>query len=69
MHPCPNCGYCPCCGRVARPLFIEWSYYPQYPWWPVPSGQLTSGHPTGVYTYRFIHGLDGNAVTITAGSN
>ena len=28
QHVCPNCGYCPCCGRrqEARP------YDPWYPW-------------------------------------
>lgn len=31
--PCPNCGYCPTCGR-SRPVTVRpWPYiYPQYPW-------------------------------------
>lgn len=30
-HPCPNCGYCPCCGRAnsaPRPLFVPVPVYP-----------------------------------------
>lgn len=25
--PCPNCGYCPHCGRSG------YGFVPQYPWW------------------------------------
>lgn len=30
-HPCPNCGYCPHCGRGGR----EFSY-PPHPIYPIP---------------------------------
>jgi hypothetical protein len=28
---CPNCGYCPCCGRPYRNY--NYPYYPAYPYW------------------------------------
>ena len=30
-HICPNCGYCPCCGRP----YGNWNFphYPTYPYW------------------------------------
>jgi hypothetical protein len=31
QQPCPNCGYCPCCGR-GRYGFVPYQpYYPPYP--------------------------------------
>ena len=29
-HCCPNCGYCPCCGR---PYYNQWYPYQPYPWY------------------------------------
>lgn len=34
QHPCPSCGYCPCCGRRnAQPWGypVPQPYYPTYP--------------------------------------
>lgn len=41
-HRCPNCGYCPCCGRGARPYVrpLEW-VVPQ--WTVVPPCYTTVG--------------------------
>ena len=32
---CPNCGYCPHCGRSAQPYYPQ-PYYPVTPWWQAP---------------------------------
>lgn len=45
QHMCPNCGYCPCCGRAnARPYFAPYPYWPYWGqvWWGVPY-QVTCG--------------------------
>jgi len=39
-HPCPSCGYCPCCGRGGArvaPVFVP--YFP----WTTTGGGLTVG--------------------------
>jgi len=35
---CPNCGYCPHCGRSNNPYPYTYPYYPSYPneWWQTP---------------------------------
>lgn len=33
QHVCPNCGYCPCCGRINNPVV---PYYPPWPEYPQP---------------------------------
>ena len=35
QHSCPNCGYCPHCGRsnVQPWPMTPWPSYPSYPWW------------------------------------
>lgn len=65
---CPNCGYCPHCGRSAQP----YRTYPQYPvtWYqgpiwiapiysgyPQPSVTLTTG---GTYAYSNTTSVKGN---------
>ena len=52
-HVCPNCGYCPCCGRKnpTVPYYPPWPGYPEpyigdYPIWPnypLPQIWCTSG--------------------------
>lgn len=32
--PCPNCGYCPCCGRP-RGNYPQYPIYPMYPTLPL----------------------------------
>ena len=37
QHVCPNCGYCPCCGRRNLTVDPYVPYYPPYtPIWIVP---------------------------------
>lgn len=51
-HPCPQCGYCPHCGRsnqttpVSAPLPYFWPYT-----WP----QVTNVPPVVTYTYTSSH--------------
>lgn len=37
-HPCPNCGYCPCCGRRSA---APWNPWPSYPYGPI----VATTHP------------------------
>lgn len=41
--PCPNCGYCPCCGRPRTPV-----YGPVLPWWQQP----TQPPPQPIWEYQ-----------------
>ena len=49
QHVCPNCGYCPCCGRKspAVPYYPPWPggaqpYIGDWPTWPTyPTPQVT----------------------------
>lgn len=54
---CPNCGYCPACGRGAEPV----RYNPDRPCWPYQ-------RPTGAqpYVYPLTVG-GGNVVPLTVG--
>lgn len=56
MSVCPNCGYCPCCGRP----HYQPSYQPYYtPYWGIPS--YTNGGGTinsGVYTSGGLNGTN-----------
>jgi hypothetical protein len=51
--PCPNCGYCRCCGRSAQPVYvpyITWTVYvPYVPYitWTYPLQPNTAGTFTG----------------------
>lgn len=40
---CPNCGYCPCCGRGG---YQQAPYWPTYPPNPTPSIPYWPGYPT-----------------------
>jgi hypothetical protein len=35
MHTCPNCGYCPSCGRSNQPVYPA-PMYPGKPIWVAP---------------------------------
>jgi hypothetical protein len=35
--PCPNCGYCPTCGRPAGWPYYQQPYNPWNPWYPYPT--------------------------------
>lgn len=46
-HPCPNCGYCPCCGRANSapwPTYIPVPVYPA-PYYPAPYYPTTAPAP------------------------
>lgn len=39
--PCPNCGFCPCCGRPVNPWSANpwyWPHYYPYSWWRTSAG-------------------------------
>lgn len=62
MHTCPNCGYCPHCGRSNRPVPMvpaPWQWpsspntfpvYPAQPIWVDPSVLRPYGYPTITYS-------------------
>lgn len=31
-HRCPNCDYCPACGRSNHPSYVCPNWYPNYVW-------------------------------------
>lgn len=47
---CPNCGYCPTCGRTSTPS------YPVYPW----------VYPTWVGPYRFLPNITWTVTSATS---
>lgn len=50
VNTCPNCGYCPCCGRPK-------GWYPQQqPQWPYPY------YPTVTWTFGSSEGTSGGNV-------
>ena len=51
---CPNCGYCPHCGRGGYHTY-PYPYQPSYPWY--------SGNPYVTYT-----GISNGTQTITEGN-
>lgn len=44
--PCPNCGYCPTCGRARVSWGPYWWNSPTTWWWSNTSGTATSGNYT-----------------------
>lgn len=53
QHPCPNCGYCPACGRGYNftPYPNQWPYpYYPYPYWDTTT-QTTGSLGQITYTY------------------
>ncbi len=42
--PCPNCGYCPCCGRGAGWPYYQQPYNPWNPWAPPYPGPVWIGY-------------------------
>jgi len=61
--PCPNCGYCPCCGRGVPHYFQP--YNPWNPWTPSPyPGPVWIGY-TPTTTTGVLQSTPGCAVTFS----
>ena len=54
-HPCPNCGYCPTCGRRNVAPYQPWGTWP-WPARPMPLGPIWTtygGAPPAVSTITY----------------
>ena len=54
QHPCPACGYCPCCGR-RNPIPWQGPTWPYQPWGPFNPIIVNTPPDTSLHDYQSVN--------------